>query len=240
MIEPDVLGLWLHSHETDFYPVVDFDAANQKIAKLDLSPGNTNFGVKDYETTAALNSFIEKEKEKFGATYLIGGYNELRNMYLRSALFDSNLQPDLVAAEEPRNIHLGVDIWGAVHTKIYAPLDGVIHSFAFNNNFGDYGATIILQHQIKNGNFYSLYGHLALQDIEQIKTGQKICRGEQFAHFGAPNENGDWPPHLHFQLILNINNNKGDYAGVCKQSEAAFYLQNCPNPDVILKLNRFL
>lgn len=121
MINPEVLELFLNSDEAGFYPVVEFDVTTQKIAKLNLSPTNLNFGYKDFESTEVLNNFIENEKAKTSATYLIGGYNEFRNMYLRSALFDTNVQPDIVEAEEPRNIHLGIDIWGSVNTKIYAP-----------------------------------------------------------------------------------------------------------------------
>jgi len=33
---------------------------------------------------------------------------------------------------------------------------------------------------------------------------------------------------------------QGDYPGVCKYSEQAKYLQNCPDPDLILQMNRWL
>ncbi len=240
MINPEVLELFLDNDAAGFHPVVDIEANTEKIAALDLSPKNKKFTVKDYETTEALNSFVEKEKANSGAKYLIGGYNEFRNMYLRSSLFDTNVQPDIVMAEEPRNIHLGIDVWGPVNTKVYAPLGGMVHSFAFNDHFGDYGATIILQHQLNSYNFYTLYGHVALKNLAQLRKGQFITRGENFANFGAPNENGDWPPHLHFQIILDIGDKEGDYPGVCKQSEAVFYLHNCPDPDAVLKMRRYL
>jgi murein DD-endopeptidase MepM/ murein hydrolase activator NlpD len=117
---------------------------------------------------------------------------------------------------------------------VSAPLGGMIHSFAFNNKFSDYGATIILQHQLSTLNFYSLYGHLSLADINALRTGQFITRGQTFAHFGEPNENGNWPPHLHFQLIADIRNYHGDYPGVCKYSERKNYLENSPDPNIIL------
>ena len=154
MINPEVLELFLKNGEADFYPVVPFDAQKEKIAALDLSPNNLNFTAKDYESTESLNNFVEREKVKTGAAYLIGGYAEYRNMYLRSSLFDTNVQPDIVMAEEPRNIHLGIDVWGPVDTKVSAPLGGMVHSFAFNDHFGDYGATIILQHQLNSYNFF--------------------------------------------------------------------------------------
>ncbi|MEO5500727.1 MAG: peptidase M23, partial [Ginsengibacter sp.] len=68
--------------------------------------------------------------------------------------------------------------------------------------------------------------------------GDQIQKGQLIAHFGKENENGHWPPHLHFQVIENIGDYQGDYPGVCKESEREYYLQNSPDPDLILNLNR--
>ena len=48
-------------------------------------------------------------------------------------------------------------------------------------------------------------------------------------------ENGNWPPHLHFQLILGIESYHGDYPGVCNDGDLDFYKNNCPNPMFVLK-----
>jgi peptidoglycan LD-endopeptidase LytH len=117
-----------------------------------------------------------------------------------------------------------------------APLDGIIHSFAFNNQFGDYGATIILSHILDKISFYTLYGHLSLNSIKNIQEGSRIEKGEIFAEFGIPAENGQWPPHLHFQIIKEIGEWKGDYPGVCKFSERDKWLSNSPDPAIILNL----
>ena len=85
-------------------------------------------------------------------------------------------------------------------------------------------------------NFYTLYGHLALKDLGNIRSGQFITRGENFAHFGNEEENGNWPPHLHFQLITDMGLYEGDFPGVCKPSEAAHYLSIFPNPEPVLNL----
>ena len=209
-----------------YHPVVAFDRTREKTAKLDLSKMNKEFTSEVYTDFTRFTAFIDAERKKADAKFLIGGYREVREMYRRSVLFDAN--------EEPRSLHLGIDIWGEAGTKISAPLGGMVHSFKYNDNFGDYGATIILQHQLETFNFYILYGHLALKDIEQLRKGQFITRGQGFAHFGEPEENGNWPPHLHFQLILDIGNLEGDYPGVCKLSEATKYLHNSPDPSVIL------
>ena len=220
----------------DFHPVVPFDESKHSVAALDLSKTNSEIIPAVYETTESLAAFIDRKMKASGATYLVGGYNEVREMYRRSSLFDKDLADETEGQEEPRSLHLGIDIWGSADTKVYAPLGGMVHSFAYNNNYGDYGATIILQHQVDMFNFYTLYGHLALKDLGNIRSGQFITRGENFAHFGAPDENGNWPPHLHFQLIIDLGQWEGDYPGVCKPSEASYYLSNCPNPDAMLNL----
>ena len=140
---------------------------------------------------------------------------------------------------EPRRLHLGVDIWGKANTKVMAPMDGMVHSFAFNSAFGDYGATIILSHFLESISFYTLYGHLSLASITNLQEGERINRGEVFAEFGIPQENGNWPPHLHFQIIKDLQDKKGDYPGVCKNSEREVYLQNCPDPDLILGMMEY-
>ena len=223
----------------NFHAVVPYNRAKEKVAVLDLSPANKLFTEENYRSTAALADFINAAKEKAGAEYLIGGYLETRNMYRRSGLFDKNIVAETEVAEEPRTLHLGIDIWSDDDTKIYAPLGGMVHSFAYNNNYGDYGATIILQHQLDTLNFYTLYGHLALKDIAKLRRGQFITRGENFAHFGTSAENGNWPPHLHLQVILDMGNMEGDYPGVCRQSEAAKYKSNSPDPDSILHMMQF-
>lgn len=223
----------------DFHQVIPFDAKTQKIALLDLSPANANFSQKDYESTETLSQFINQNKKAKNANFLIGGYREERNMYRRSNLFDKNVIEDSSIIEEPRNMHLGIDVWGDAGTPIYAALGGMVHSYAYNDNFGDYGATIILQHQVDMLNFYTLYGHLSLTDIAKIRSGQFITRGEKFAHFGSPEENGNWPPHLHFQVIFDMGILEGDYPGVCKKSEAEKYFANSPDPDSILNLLKY-
>ena len=105
--------------------------------------------------------------------YGIGGYNELRTVYGRSNLFDSS--------DEPRRLHLGIDIWGKAGTPIMAPIGGMVHSVAFNDNDGDYGATIILAHQLQGISFYGLYGHLSFSGYstnrrwQLYKWGKSIC-----------------------------------------------------------------
>ncbi|MDB5201847.1 MAG: peptidase [Ferruginibacter sp.] len=229
----------LERNANDFFPVVPFSAGDN-LAALNLSKTNPQFSSSIYNDMTVFSDWIDLQRTSENARYLVGGYRENRDMYRRSELFDQNLSDNHLSKDEPRSFHLGTDIWAPAGTPVSAVIGGMIHSFAFNDHFGDYGATIILQHQLETVNFYTLYGHLSLADLQGIRVGQFITRGETFAHFGPPEENGHWPPHLHFQVILDIGNWQGDYPGVCKPGEADKFLRNGANPDLLLKLNRYL
>ncbi|MFT3679947.1 MAG: peptidoglycan DD-metalloendopeptidase family protein [Ferruginibacter sp.] len=230
----------LVKYRNDFHRVVDFNTAKDKLYHFDFTAANhelTDALVADTKRFSTyINSKLDNGKYKYG----IGGYNENRVLYKRSSHFNtkSSLEAPSKGRDlgEARTIHLGIDIWGDAGTKIYAPLGGMVHSTGFNNNFGDYGATIILQHQLDTAVFHTLYGHVSLKDIETLEQGNYISRGQQFARFGEPHENGDWPPHLHFQVIQFMELKEGDYPGVCAKSEREKYLANCPDPNLILKM----
>jgi murein DD-endopeptidase MepM/ murein hydrolase activator NlpD len=178
----------------------------------------------------AFTAYIDDCLSETGSKFGIGGYGEHRSFYGKMALF---------AGEEPRTVHLGTDIWGPAGTRVYAPLGGTVHSFAYNNGPSNYGATIILQHQLDTVVFYTLYGHMSKNDLVPLKERNYIIRGDVIGHFGTSGENGNWPPHLHFQVISDLRLHKGDYPGVCRESEREKYLALCPDPELLLNLGKY-
>jgi len=227
---PTSLSALLQKHAGIFHAVVPFNAKEYILLRLDFTSANTTLTDEILADINAFTAYIQQQlQQKY--TYGIGGYDEHRTIYARSGVFDTT--------NEPRRLHLGIDIWGAAGTPVFAPLDGEVHSFAFNDQFGDYGATIILQHQLDGVSFHTLYGHLSLQDLNGLHEGQYISSGTNFAHFGPPAENGQWPPHLHFQIIHQMHEKKGDYPGVCRYSEKEKYLSNSPDPDIILQMIQY-
>ncbi len=225
----------LKKHQPSFHPVVPFDISKDRLLCLDLTAANRELGGDITGDLQSFTAWVNGKLNKGNARYGIGGYAELRNLYSISKVFDGE-KP----GEEPRRLHLGTDIWGKPHTAVMAPMDAIVHSFAFNNGYGDYGATIILSHALGEISFYTLYGHLSLNSIKNIQAGERIRKADVFADFGIPSENGHWPPHLHFQVILDIGSWQGDYPGVCKFSEKEKWLANSPDPDIILGLNQFI
>ncbi len=207
--------------------VVDFDPAHDQILTLDFTAANTELSNDILDDIQHFSTWVEAKLALNNSKYGIGGYNEHRTIYSRSAHFDTG--------EEPRRLHLGVDIWAPTRTPVYNFYDATVQSFANNNNFGDYGATIILAYDIEGCKFNALYGHLSLDSLNHLEEGKFIKAGTKFAELGNKDENGCWPPHLHFQLIKNMQGLKGDYPGVCKFSERETYLANCPDPELILR-----
>jgi peptidoglycan LD-endopeptidase LytH len=222
----------LKKHQHSFHPVVPFNPSTDKLFPFDFTENNKELTPEQIADTESFANYINARLKNHDCKYGIGGYNEHRTLYARSRHFDAD--------EEPRRLHLGTDIWGEAGTKIMSPLDGIVHSFAFNNNDSDYGATIILTHNIEGVSFHTLYGHLSLNSIKNLHEGKRIIKGEVFTEFGMRFENGNWPPHLHFQIINDMQNWQGDYPGVCRFSEKEQWLRNSPDPDFILQLNRYL
>jgi murein DD-endopeptidase MepM/ murein hydrolase activator NlpD len=201
---------------------------NRYIA-LDLSVNN-DYLAKDKPTTAGdYEHYIQRHLDEHQAEIAFGGYNETRNLYQRSTVFKNE-------NTDERNIHIGLDLWINEAAPIYAALEGKIHSFQNNEALGDYGPTIIVEHEIEGCKFHTLYGHLSLDSLKDKSVGQTIAKGERMATLGLPPINGDYAPHLHFQIIIDMENKKGDYPGVCSSKTLAFYLQNCPNPNLLLKI----
>lgn len=231
--EGNILQERLKAHSHTFHKVVDFNAAKEKLFHFDFTTYNSELAEIDLAKTETFSTYVEGKLKKAKAKFGIGGYNELRDLYKRSNVFDAS------SGIEPRRLHLGIDIWGEEGTKVYAPLGGMVHSYGYNNSFGDYGATLVLLHQLDTITFYTLYGHLSLDDIARVTEFQYVIRGQVIGHFGKPEENGNWPPHLHFQIIKDMEEYEGNYPGVCKASEKEKYLSNCPDPDLILNMMQY-
>ncbi|WP_298556707.1 peptidoglycan DD-metalloendopeptidase family protein [uncultured Algibacter sp.] len=209
--------------------VLDASIPNSKYIPLDLSESNQTLNTVDVSSSSKLGGFVNNHISKQNAQVAYGGYLEVRNIYKRSNHFNRQ-------AQDERNIHLGIDLWCDAEYHIYTPLEGTVHSFKNNTNYGDYGPTIILKHTISGVEFYTLYGHLSLASIQDIVIGQEFTQNEKIATLGDAKVNGDYPPHLHFQIIKDIEDFKGDYPGVCSNKNLNFYKANCPNPNLLLKL----
>ncbi|TRX16309.1 peptidoglycan DD-metalloendopeptidase family protein [Flavobacterium franklandianum] len=209
--------------------VIDDSIPYSQYTPIDLSVSNSELSEVDLRNPNAFETFIEDHLRKNKAKVAFGGYNEVRNLYKQKALFN-----DEQASE--RNIHIGIDLWIKAGTAVLAALDGTVYGFDYNTGAGNYGPTIILKHSLENQTFYTLYGHLSAESIEDIEINTFFKKKQQLATLGDSSVNGGYAPHLHFQIIKNIGKNFSDYPGVCSKNDLEYYLENCPNPNLLLKI----
>lgn len=216
----------LQQHQSGFAQVVPVNFQEESFLTFDFSVSNPAIESIDFSTVEKMDEYVFGALAEAKVRVAAGGYNEERAVYQRGANFDIE--------GGSRSIHLGIDIWMEAGTPVYAPFEGVVHSFQNNDNFADYGPTIILEHQLEGMTFYSLYGHLSLESLNNKQEGQKIAKGEHIADFGTAEVNGAWTPHLHFQLMTDMLGKKGDFIGVANKAERDYYLNICPDPNLIL------
>ena len=211
-------------------PVLYTNNTLDKFIEIDLSVKNKELLNFDTSSSKEWENYITSYLKRRNSAIAFGGYLEKRNLYDRSDYFKNSIE------NEQRNIHLGIDLWCVANTKVLAVLDGVVHSFKNNNNYGDYGPTIILKHTFIGQEFYTLYGHLSMCSIDKLTIGKEILQGDIIGYLGDSKVNGDYAAHLHFQIIRDIAQNFGDYPGVSSKKNIEKFKMNCPDPNLLLKL----
>jgi murein DD-endopeptidase MepM/ murein hydrolase activator NlpD len=211
--------------------VFDDSAYTKQMVSVDLSVENADRLGLDPADSNSLRNFVSSEISSRKGTWGFGGYKERRIWYRRNESF---MEPG-----NERDIHMAIDVWMPEGTPVRSPLPATVHSFQDNAAVGDYGPTIILAHDINGCIFHSLYGHLSRECLSAIQVGQTIRAGEAFATIGSEAVNGNWPAHLHCQLVIEMGSLRGDYPGVVSSKNLAMMELNCPDPTALLSLERY-
>jgi len=167
---------------------------------------------------------IDEKMARAGTGFAFGRWGERRDLYTG----EHYASPDAGAR---RNVHLGVDLFCRAETPVFAPLAGRVHRIANIARDLDYGPLLILEHAPPGSTpFFTLYGHLSLASTAAIVEGQAVRAGEPIARIGSPPENGNWPPHLHFQVILDLLGLDVDFPGVAAANDQDHWLALSPLP----------
>lgn len=174
-----------------------------------------------------------------------GRYWEERGIYASS--------PHFAGAAMARTLHLGVDLGAQAGTRVCAPLAGRVHSVGIDASPLGYGPTVILQHDLRvhaRGSitvvtFYTLYGHLGMASVfaapgvprAELAVGARVSAGAPIAVMGERTENGGWWPHVHFQLITELECGGwwGDFPGVARAGDAGAYRLLTPDANLLLR-----
>jgi len=211
-----------HMQFSNTTPIVTTDG---KAIVLDLSTGSCLRGSAVANLDAEqLGRLIDETMADAGTAFAFGRYAEPRDLY-DSEHFASD------GDAENRTIHLGLDLFCVAGTPVSAPLDGTVELLANNARKLDYGPMVVLRHESgSNEPFFTLYGHLGMEVLDRLQAGQGVIAGQQIATIGSSPQNGDWPPHLHFQLILDLKDLGVDFPGVACKSQQEYWLGLSPSP----------
>ncbi len=209
-------------------PVLDDELAAGPFCEFDLSGGNPELEGVDLADPVELGRWVDRQMARAGARVGIGRYAENRVIYRHSELFGGG---------EARSVHLGVDLFVPAGTPVRTPFDGTIHSVGVNRARGDYGPTVIVEHEVGDARFWTLYGHLSEASPDLHEPGEQLSAGATLGWIGSDDVNGGWPPHLHFQVITDIGSKRGDFPGVAAPSEQDAMLALCPDPRPFLGLS---
>jgi len=215
------VSAWLRSSNFNPRPVIKTDG---RALTLDLSAASGSLGPNLQQLDVhGLSRLIDRAMRAQGTEYAFGRWGEHRALY--------NSEHFSAGGTESRTVHMGIDLFCPALTAVYAPLDGRVEIVANNARELDYGPLLVLRHRAPGGaGFFTLYGHLDLAGVQALAPGQQVTAGEHIADIGSPPGNGNWPPHLHFQVILDLLDLGADFPGVAYRSQQAFWLAMSPHP----------
>ncbi len=217
---------WLAAQS--FAPILGTPLSNENSKTVDFGISSRLLArVPDLADPAA---YSEPLRQYLGENRIgIGCYNEARPIYLA----------DMFAIDhhQRRAVHLGIDLFAPPTSKIYAPLAGTIHSLANYTEEQDYGPVLILKHEPQAKiRFYTLYGHLSAESLDRWEIGEQVAAGELLATIGDCPGNGNWTPHLHFQIVIDILDFGDTFPGVCSPKLRDLWTSLSPDPNIILRL----
>lgn len=220
---------WLQQQRVE--PVMEIPEAEEETCVLDLSVGSALLDGRDTDDTERFTRRVFRELEDRGARMGLGRYLEPRAFYLTDTFQGREGDP-----RERRTVHLGIDLFDEAGAEVRAPLAGRVKSVQDNGEGLDYGPTVILEHDGPDGPFWTLYGHLERASVEELEVGSKVAAGDIIARIGPYPENGDWPPHLHFQIVTDLLGREGEFPGVALPRERSVWASFSPDPNLVLRL----
>ncbi len=220
---------YLDNERGKFAQLFGFDLSEAPMGPLSVAHSTTPRNPFDLPLDEA--RLVGQKYEDSGKAWL-GFYGEPRLIYTAEAFRNGPWK-----ASNRRTVHLGVDVFAPAGSELFAPLDGVVEVVENRTDHLDYGGVVILRHKTPDGApFYTLYGHLDPEALEQLKTGDRVTRGDSFCRLGDASQNGGWSPHVHFQLALTTDGMGHDWPGVGDPDEMELWGAICPNPAALLNL----
>ncbi|MCU1368691.1 MAG: hypothetical protein JWN39_4330, partial [Ilumatobacteraceae bacterium] len=220
---------WLDANGHGFTPVLR-SLEHATLTVLDLTAGS-----RDGERLDPLFADAAEDGDA-RRDVAVGRYGEDRSVY-RTEAFET-ADPD-----ERRTIHIGIDLFAPAGEEIVAPLAAKVAMIGCDLSPLAFGGILVLEHTTTAADggdgvpFWTLYGHLSSASLSALHVGQPVAAGETVARLGRPDENGGWPPHLHFQVMTDLCGWEAEeIIGVAARSQWDVWGAVFPNPNLVLGL----
>jgi 4-aminobutyrate aminotransferase-like enzyme/Ser/Thr protein kinase RdoA (MazF antagonist) len=213
-------------------PVFRRSLERQTLIELDLGEETlVAAGFEPQQDHKAIASYMAAQARAHPDHVLVAAYGEARPIYRNAAYVPP-------ARLERRNIHLGIDLIAPVGETVLAPLTGLVEAIGNDPDEFGWGGVLLLRHETDAGvPFWSIYGHLAPASLAALKIGQKLITGDPIGRLGETSENGDWPAHLHLQLLTDLCGWEiEDIAGIVAPSQWRVWRSVSPDPNLLLRL----
>ena len=213
---------------TELFPSVN----RTDIELLDLSVSSTWIGHQtDFNNIDLFQFKIDQLQKEHPTKIISGGYLEPRPLYTATA-YDKigNYGP------ESRTVHLGIDFWLPTNTPVHALFDGEIAVAVNDHGDKEYGGLVVLKHKEEDLEFYTLYGHLDPASVLHYQKGDTILKGQKIGVLGDKTVNGNWAPHLHFQVMLSLLDYTTDFPGVAYANQIAVWKSLCIDPNALFHI----
>jgi murein DD-endopeptidase MepM/ murein hydrolase activator NlpD len=220
---------WLRANSGSFASILELDLRREPCLLLDFSAQGSLVGASGSDNTEpALSARIRRAMHDAGVRLAAGAYDELRPPYSTAAAAE---------ADDPRSVHLGVDLFVEPGIMVHAPIAGVVHDVGESRSALGYGPTVVIRHTPDDvAQFFTLYGHLDRDALTRCTPGRAVGRGAQLGRVGTPDVNGGWTPHLHFQLVTDLLGLGRRFPGVGRLSQRGAWRLLSPNPNLILEI----
>lgn len=230
----DKVRHWLKENINNVHSILSPHVSKEKISVFNWSIGSTSLGNVDQFHEVEKSTFsVFKNMQGAGAEIGIGRYDEPRPVYSTSHYIRSAND-----GYEWRTVHIGMDIFMPAGESLFAPFDGVVISSHDDELEKSYGPLLILKHTpTVDITFYTLYGHNDPEHVQKLKVGDEVKKGDRIAFIGNFPENGNWVPHLHFQIMTDLFGFENDFPGVAFPSLREVWKSISPDPNLIFQFS---
>jgi len=236
--ESDKVIRWIQKNKQNFSPMFKAGLRAAKKIIFDFSPQTLLFeDMRVLSKRRVFTSIIKGEIDKEGAKAGIGKYGECRLPQTHEG-FEFSKQ-SRQKTDDAGIIHLGLDIFAELGTSIFVPLEGTVHFVQKKKeDKRSCSSAVILRHRVDKGKivFYTLYRNLARNSLARLSPGRIIKKREKIGKIASSEENGGWPAHVHFQVILDLLSLNCDFPGIAQYPERQVWLSLCPDPNLILQV----